>query len=53
MLNIDEENYQEAMDSAFKVSVTRGISKYNYSVCIYASFGHNKHNVLSGLKESC
>ncbi|KAF3332461.1 NEDD8-activating enzyme E1 regulatory subunit [Carex littledalei] len=26
MLNIDEENYQEAMDSAFKVSVTRGIS---------------------------
>lgn len=32
MLNIDEENYQEAMDSAFKVSVTRGISKYNDSV---------------------
>ncbi|KAJ1686884.1 hypothetical protein LUZ63_018274 [Rhynchospora breviuscula] len=26
MLNIDEENYQEAMDSAFKVSVTHGIS---------------------------
>jgi hypothetical protein len=27
MLNVDEENYKEAVDSSYKVSVTPGISK--------------------------
>ncbi|AQK61929.1 NEDD8-activating enzyme E1 regulatory subunit AXR1 [Zea mays] len=32
MLNVDEENYKEAVDSSYKVSVTPGISKYYVSL---------------------
>lgn len=28
MLNLDEENYKEAVESSYKVSVTPGISKF-------------------------
>jgi len=30
MLNVDEENYKEAVESSYKVSVTPGISKLIY-----------------------
>jgi hypothetical protein len=49
--NKPKENYQEAIDSAFKISVTRGIGKYNNSGCVYACFVHKIHNALAGVKE--
>ena len=49
MLNIDEENYKEAVESSYKVSVTPGISKLIYESL--SEHGFNRIQLLPPLDD--
>lgn len=55
MLNVDEENYKEAVDSSYKVSVTPGISKLTKRASSYYDLARSRIFCIcvSPFSESC